>query len=192
MGTYVEELSKAMDLLAENPKTVFIGQNVIYGGTSMFWTFQNIPKEKRIELPVFEEVQMGMSLGLALEGFIPVSIFPRIDFLICATNQLINHLDKAAEMSDGQFKPVVIIRTAVGSTSPLMPGPQHCQDHTEALKLMCRHIRVVKLGEAEQIVPEYKRALEADRPTILVEVPNKYNKDLEDQLRRERNIGSGH
>lgn len=189
MGTYREELSKAMNLLAEHPKTIFIGQNTIYGGTSMFWTFQDIPKEKRIELPVFEEVQMGMSLGMALEGFIPVTIFPRIDFLICAINQLVNHLDKADAMSDGQFKPVVIIRTAIGSTSPLMPGPQHCQDYTEALKLMCKHIPVVKLAEAEQIVPEYKRALEADRPTILVEIPNKYNRDLEDKLRETRTIG---
>ncbi len=186
MGTYKEELAKAMELVAAHPKSIFIGQNLIYGGTSMFWTLQNIPKEKRVELPVFEEVQMGMSLGMALEGFIVVSVYPRMDFLICATNQLINHLDKAHEMSDGQFKPVVIIRTAVGSTRPLMPGPQHSQDHTEAFKSMCKHINVVKLERAEQIVPEYKKALEADRPTILVEIPDMYNKDLEDKLKEAR------
>ncbi|MBI2632399.1 hypothetical protein HYW75_05325 [Candidatus Pacearchaeota archaeon] len=186
MGTYKEELSKAMDLLAADLRTIFIGQNMIYGGTSMFWTLQNIPKEKRIELPVFEEVQMGMSTGMALEGFIPVSIYPRMDFLICATNQLINHLDKMNEMSDGQFKPVVIIRTAIGSTKPLMPGPQHSQDHTDALKHLCKHINVVKLESAEQIVPEYQKALNADRPTILVEIPDMYNKDLEENLKEAR------
>ncbi len=184
--TYKEELLKAMSLLAKHPKTVFIGQNMVYGGTSMFWTIQEVGKEKRIELPVFEEVQMGMSLGMALEGYIPVSVYPRMDFLICATNQLVNHLDKAAEMSDGQFKPVVIIRTAIGSTSPLMPGPQHCQDHTEALRQMCKNINVVKLERAEQIVPEYTKALAADHPTILVEIPDFYNKDLEDKLKESR------
>jgi len=189
MGTYKEELSKAMTLLGQHPKTVFIGQNMIYGGTSMFWTLQDIPKEKMIELPVFEEVQMGISLGMALEGIIPISIFPRMDFLICSINQLVNHLDKADEMSDGQFKPKVIIRTAIGSTKPLMPGPQHCQDYTEALKHMCRHINVVKLEEPDQIVPEYKKALEADKPTILIEIPDKYNKDLEDKLIEARKKG---
>ena len=186
MATYKEELLKAMDLLAAHHKTIFIGQNVIYGGTSMFWTLQNIPKEKRIELPVFEEVQMGMSIGMALEGYIPISIYPRMDFLICATNQLVNHVDKIQEMSEGQFKPVVIIRTAIGSVKPLFPGPQHCQDHTEALKLMCKNINIVKLEKAEQIVPEYKKALEADKPTILVELPDIYNKELEDMLKEAR------
>ena len=186
MGTYKEELLKAMNLLAKDPRTIFIGQNLIYGGTSMFWTLQEIPKEKRIELPVLEEVQMGMSLGMALEGLVPISVYPRMDFLICATNQLVNHLDKAAEMSDGQFKPVVIIRTAVGSTNPLMPGPQHCQDHTDALRLMCKNINVVKLEKAEQIVPEYQKALNSDRPTILVEIPDMYNKDLQDKLKEAR------
>lgn len=186
MGTYKEELMKAMNLLAAHPKTIFIGQNTIYGGTSMFWTLQNIPKEKRVELPVFEEVQMGMSIGMALEGYIPISIYPRMDFLICATNQLVNHLDKMHEMSESQFKPVVIIRTAVGSTQPLFPGPQHCQDHTEALRLMCKHVNIVKLEKAEQIFPEYKKALESDKPTILVEIPDLYNKDLEDNLKEAR------
>lgn len=186
MGTYKEELLKAMNILARDTRTIFMGQNLIYGGTSMFWTLQEIPKEKRIELPVFEEVQMGMSLGMALEGFIPISVYPRMDFLICATNQLVNHLDKVQEMSDKQFKPVVIIRTAVGSTSPLMPGPQHCQDHTEALRLMCKNINVVKLERAEQIVPEYQNALMSDKPTILVEIPDLYNKDLQDKLKEAR------
>lgn len=186
MGTYKEELMKAMQLLGDHPKTVFIGQNMVYGGTSMFWTIQDVKKEKRIELPVFEEVQMGMSIGMALEGYIPVSVYPRMDFLICATNQLVNHLDKTAEMSDGQFKPVVIIRTAIGSKSPLMPGPQHCQDHTEALRLLCKNINIVKLERAEQIVPEYQKALKADRPTVLVEIPDLYNKDLEDKIKSTR------
>ena len=37
---------------------------------------------------------MGMSIGLALNGYIPITCFPRFDFLILAFNQLVNHLDK--------------------------------------------------------------------------------------------------
>jgi len=69
--SYKDELFKAMKMLAKHPDTILIGQNMKYGGTSMFWTMEDVPKEKRLELPVFEEVQMGMSLGLALEGKIP-------------------------------------------------------------------------------------------------------------------------
>ena len=52
---------------------------------------------------------MGMTLGLALEGYIPVSCFPRFDFLILALNQLVNHIDKIDYLTDNQFKSKIII-----------------------------------------------------------------------------------
>ncbi len=183
---YKDELCKAMKMLGKHPDTIFIGQNMIYGGTSMFYTLEDVPESKKIELPVCEEVQMGMSVGMALEGLIPISVYPRMDFLILAMNQLVNHLDKCEVMSDGQFKPKVIIRTAVGSSQPLMPGPQHCQDHTEAIRKMVKYINIVKLTKPEDIVPAYKEALASDRSTILVEIPDLYNKDLEDRLKKAR------
>ena len=46
---------------------------------------------------------MGISTGLALNGFIP-DCYPRFDFLILALNQLVNHLDKLDKMSSKQLK----------------------------------------------------------------------------------------
>ena len=171
---YKDYLIEAMEILGKERDTIFLGQSVRYPGTGLFWTLEKVPMEKRIELPVFEDVQMGMSIGMALEGFVPVSIYPRADFLVLALNQLVNHLDKVEEMSDGQFKPKVIIRTAIGSVKPLFPGPQHMQDHTEALKLMCKNIDIIKLENKEDIIPAYKRALESERSTILIEIPDLY------------------
>ncbi len=185
---YKEELCKAMKLLSENPKTLLLGQTVKYGGTSMFHMLKDFSDERKIELPVAEEMQMGISLGLSLEGYIPISVYPRMDFLILAINQLVNHLDKCEEMSDGQFKPKVIIRTAIGSVEPLMPGVQHNQNHTEALRLMCTNIDVILLEEADQILSAYKKVLESDKSTILVEIPDLYNKDLEDLLKKSREV----
>ena len=173
--TYQEEIIKAMHLLAEHPNTLFLGQSVKWPGTGLYHTIKDIPDNKKIELPVLEDIQMGISIGLSLEGFIPISIYPRWDFLILATNQLVNHLDKMEQMSDGQFKSKVIIRTAIGSIKPLFPGPQHMQDHTEAFKLMCKNINIVKLTSKEMIIPEYEKALYSDKSTILVEEPDLYN-----------------
>ena len=64
-----------------------------------------MPSKKKIETPVFEDAQMGMSIGLSLEGFIPITCFPRFDFLILAMNQLVNHLDKIRFMSRGEMRP---------------------------------------------------------------------------------------
>ena len=48
---YFEELKKAMSLLAENPKTLFIGQAVEYEGTGLFDTMAHLPANKKLELP---------------------------------------------------------------------------------------------------------------------------------------------
>ena len=161
---------------------IFLGQNMKFGGTSMFHMIKHLPEEQRIELPVMEEMQMGISTGMALEGFKICNVYPRMDFLILAINQLINHLDKMEEMSDGQFKPKVIIRTCVGSTKPLMPGPQHSQNYTEALKKMVTNIDVVELLDAADILPAYTMAMNSTRSTILIEHSDLYNQDLKGEL----------
>lgn len=176
MGKYQIELSKAMELLASNDKIVFIGQSVAVAGTAMRTTLENINSARLIEMPVDEDFQMGIANGLAIAGYIPVSVFPRWNFLLLATNQIVNHLDKIKEISRLKIPPKVIIRTGIGSVSPLHPGPQHTGDFTEAFKLMCPNINVVRLDSYEQVVPEYKLALEREDgvSTILVEWGDKY------------------
>ena len=171
---YQTNVIKAMKMLGKNKKTIFIGQTVAYPGSSIFPSLVDVPMKKRIEFPVMENTQLGVSLGMALEGFIPVSIFPRIDFLICATDQLVNHLDKTEEMSHGEFKPSVIIRTQIGNKFPLYPGVQHCQDHTNGLKKMLKHIEVIKIKNEKEVIPSYKLALKRakkGKSTLLIEVP---------------------
>ena len=175
--TYKDEIKKAMELLAQDERVIFLGQTVVYRGSTIWGSVKDISEKKRIELPIMEEVQMGMSIGLALEGFIPVSIYPRMDFMILATNQLVNHLDKAKELSKGQFNPKVIIRTLLGSKDPLYPGPQHCQDHTAAYKLMLTNVDTIKLDRIKDIVQTYKNALESDKSSLIIEAASLRGKD---------------
>ena len=171
-GTYFEELTKAMGLLAEHQKTLFVGQAVKYSGQAAYGTFRDVPMDRRIEMPVCEDFQMGFCAGLALEGFIPISFYPRWDFLLMAAGQLVNHLDKFPLMS--KFRPKVIIRTAVGRSAPLNPGPQHTQNHTHAFRQMLHTVDVHELFKAEYIVPTYQKALESERSCIVVEHMSKY------------------
>jgi pyruvate/2-oxoglutarate/acetoin dehydrogenase E1 component len=172
---YFDELKAAMEMLSNDSRVMFMGQAVEYAGTAMTNTLKDVPKEQLLEMPVFEDTQMGMTLGLALAGFIPVSIYPRWNFLICATNQLVNHVDKITMMSD--FKPRIIIRTSVGSERPLHPQHQHVGDYTDAFRLLCENIDVIRLEEPEDIVPAYAKAYERKdgKATILVEYGDYYN-----------------
>ena len=175
--TYKDELTNAMDLLAKDKRVIFIGQNIVYPGSIMSSSLKGIPNSKKIELPLIEDAQIGMSIGLALEGYIPVSIYPRMDFLIIATNQLVNHLDKIEEMSCGRFKPKIIIRTALGSTKPLYPGLQHCSDYTDGLRHMLKNVEVIKLTRSKDIIPAYTHALKRKdkKSTLLIEVADLYS-----------------
>lgn len=168
---YFDELKRSMEWLAQDPHTVFIGQAVEVPGTAMSNTVKDIPLERRIELPVAEEMQMGMTVGLALQGQIPVSIYPRWNFLLLAVNQLVNHLDKLQAISNGSYRPKAIIRTGIGSERPLHPQHQHVGDFTDAFRLMCSTVEVIRLDEPEDIFPAYEKALlrEDGRSTLLVE-----------------------
>lgn len=174
---YFDELSRSMEMLARDERTLFLGQAVACAGTAMTNTLKNVPREKLLEMPVTEDLQMGMSTGMALNGLIPVSIYPRWNFLLCAVSQVVSHLDKLSAMSNGGFQPKVIIRTGIGSERPLHPQHQHVGDFTEAFRLMCKNIEVIRLDEPEMIYPAYAKALMRTdgRSTIIVEYGDYYN-----------------
>jgi len=174
---YFDEMCRAMEMLAQDPRVMFLGQAVACPGTAMSNTLKKVAPGKLLELPVAEELQMGMSTGLALAGHIPVSVFPRWNFLLLAVNQVVNHLDKLPLMSNGGYKPKVIIRTGIGSVRPLHPQHQHIGDFTEAFRLMCGNIEVIRLENPEDIMPAYTKALrrEDGKSTIVVEYGDYYN-----------------
>ena len=179
---YKNEIIRSMEWLGEKEDTIFLGQSVKYSGNAMYNTTKTISEDKLVELPVFEDVQMGMSMGMALEGFVPITSYPRFDFLICAVNQLVNHLDKITIISEGQFQPRVIIRTSIGSRIPLDAGEQHTQDHTQAFKNLLKRVDVVVLDEWHDIFPAFKHAYERQPVTkydslvtLLIEWGDHYN-----------------
>lgn len=168
---YFEELKKAMSVLADHDKTIFIGQAVKYAGTGLYDTLTHIPDEKKIEFPVAEYLQSGVVNGMAIQGMIPVSIMPRWNFLLMGTDQIINHLDKFMLLSDGRCTPKAIIRVAVGSERPVDPQDQHKGNFADAFRLMCKTIDIIELHEPKDIVPAYELALNRTdgKSTILVE-----------------------
>jgi pyruvate/2-oxoglutarate/acetoin dehydrogenase E1 component len=170
--TYFDELCRAMEMIAEHPRSIFLGQAVAEKGTGMTASFAKVPREKLLELPVFEDCQLGMSIGLALDGMLPVSVFPRWNFLLLAANQLVNHLDKLPMYSD--YNPKVIVRVAVGTSTPLDPGPQHLGDLSGAFRRMLRTVAVVQLRHPHHIMQCYDAAVRRDGSTVLVEYPELY------------------
>ncbi len=171
--SYFGALVEAMRLCAEEPKAIFMGQGVgPLGGTTMSQTLELVPESVRLEMPVAEDMQMGMAIGMSLDGLLPICIYPRWNFLLLAANQFVNHLDRLPIYS--AYRPKVIIRTAIPSTVPFNPGPQHDDDFTDAFAMMTRTVNVVRLKDPEQIVPSYKAAIASEGSTLLVEYTDSY------------------
>jgi pyruvate/2-oxoglutarate/acetoin dehydrogenase E1 component len=174
MTPYLSALSEAMGILAADPRTLFLGQGVCYPGVGYFQTLSSVPEDKRLEVPVFENTQVGLTLGLAVAGRLPISLFPRINFLIEGTGQLVQHVDKWHALTGTH--PHLIIRTVVADGDPpgLDPGPQHLGDYTEALMRMCPNIEFHCLHSAEQVPLFYNHAFHVRVPHILVEYARLY------------------
>jgi pyruvate/2-oxoglutarate/acetoin dehydrogenase E1 component len=171
---YKDALTNSMTFLGQKSDTVFVGQQVLWQGNPMSTTLNNVPKEKMIELPVMEESQMGMSLGMAMAGDFVITFYPRWDFLICATNQLVNHVDKINLMSGDEWKPNMIIRLGKGSDKPLDPGHQHRGNYIDEFRKMCPNIGFWDLSSHESIEYVYRRCYKEGGIHIIVEYPELY------------------
>lgn len=169
---YRDTLSHYMTLISKIENSIFIGQQIKWRGNPMSTTIDSVDKEKMIEVPVIEETQMGMSLGLAITDNFVITFYPRWDFLISATNQLINHIDKYKLMTD--YNPHIIIRVGKGSDKPLDPGHQHKGNYIKEFKNMLKTVTVMDCINTEDIIKNYEFAIKNKGIYIINEYPEKY------------------
>ena len=176
---YFDELKRTMEWLAQQSKVMFVGQTVAGPGTFMFQTLRDCPKDRTLEMPINESFQMQFTLGMALAGYIPVSVYPRQNFLLLATADMANMIDKLPEISEGKWPIKVIIRVATGPDAPVHPGHQHIGNYAEAFRQLFKNIEVVELHNAEDIFPAYKNAFERmdGKSTLIIEHGNFYNEE---------------
>lgn len=177
---YKEAIIAASDELAKNPKSIFLGYNVKKGKAN--GTFKNIPENQLFETPVAENLMLGIATGLSLEGRIPVVYIERFDFILNALDAIVNHLEKINPMSQGEFKPAVIIKVAIGiKNKPLYSGMTHTQDFTEAMTKLLS-FPVIKLEkDANHIRKVYKTAeslMELGQSFMIIEEKELYDEQV--------------
>ena len=172
LSPYKDELTRAMTFLGQQDSVMFIGQQIVYAGNPMSTTLGDVPKEKMVELPVMEESQMGMSLGIAMTGKTVVTFYPRWDFIILAVNQLVNHIDKYELMTGKKVN--ILIRLGKGSDKPLDPGHQHKGNYLSEFKSLCPNIQFHNLQNTDDIYSAYQSAYEQGGAHVLVEYPELY------------------
>lgn len=99
---------------------------------------QDLDKEfgvdRVMDSPVSEDATTGVAIGASLAGFRPIVVHPRMDFMILATNQIVNQAAKWSHMFGGQAHPAVTIRGIINR------GGEQGAQHSQALHAWFAHV----------------------------------------------------
>lgn len=135
---YGEAIRLGFEYLLENHKEVFtIGQGLWspwYVGSSMTDLDKKFGKERVIDTPVSEDACTAVAIGASLCGYRPIVIHPRIDFMILATNSIVNQAAKWSHMLGGKAHPSVTIRGIINR------GGQQGAQHSQSLHSWFSHV----------------------------------------------------
>ena len=168
---YHKQICIEMQKLAELNSTIFLGQQVL--SEDFYNTLTEIPPHKRREMGVAEEMQLGLSIGMALEGYLPISIYQRMDFIPRAMDQLVNHLNLINCLSRNIYNPKVIIRTTIGNDKPLDCGLQHKKDLTKLMQAAV-DFPVMLVNTPKEVEFAYNFARKTNKSTMIIEKQELY------------------
>lgn len=136
--TYADAIRGGFEYAMErDPKCFAIGQGLWspwYVGNSMRDLDKKFGKERVIDTPVSELATTGAAVGAALNGYHPIVVHPRMDFMVLAADQIINQAAKWRHMLGGKISPTVTIRGIVNR------GGEQGAQHSQALHAWYAHI----------------------------------------------------
>jgi acetoin:2,6-dichlorophenolindophenol oxidoreductase subunit beta len=168
--TYAEGIREAFGYLFKTHPNVFaIGQGLWspwYVGTSMTNLDKEFGRHRVIDSPVSELATTGVALGASLFGYRAIVIHPRIDFMLLATDQIVNQAAKWCHMLGGQASPAMVIRGIVNR------GGEQGAQHSQSLHAWFAHIpglRVVMPATATDARDLLISATMCDDPVLYID-----------------------
>ena len=141
--TFREAIKEAIFQSMDRDKRVFLmgcgvtSPNQIFG--SIEGVLKKFGKGRVLETPIAENGMTGVAIGAALTGMRPVMIHQRIDFILLAMDQIINHAAKWHYMFGGKTNVPLTIRGIIGR------GWGQGAQHSQSLQALFVHIPGLKV-----------------------------------------------
>ena len=152
---------------------MFLGEGLINAGR-IYGTLDDVPNSKCIEYPICENLIAGSAIGLALAGFKPIVVFQRMDFMLIASDAILNHMWLMPYMCGGQFTLPIIIRAIIGSHDMKFDvGLQHKQDYTDIFE----HRIHTFVADKDTITKCYQTAWKRKDTTLIIEIRDDYERE---------------
>lgn len=167
-------------LLENYPEVFVIGQGLWakwYVGNSMTDLDKLFGKDRIIDSPVSELACTGAATGAALCGYRPIVVHPRMDFMLYATDAIVNQAAKWSHMTGGQAAPSVTVRGIINR------GGEQGAQHSQALHAWYAHVpglRVVMPATPSDARDLLISAVLCDDPVIYID--DRWLYELEENL----------
>ncbi|MFC1807250.1 alpha-ketoacid dehydrogenase subunit beta [Candidatus Omnitrophota bacterium] len=168
--TYKEAITEAIWQVMEKDPSVFImGEGVDHCG----WIFgttkglgERFGKNRAFDTPIAENTITGIASGAGLCGLKPIIVHARMDFLMLAMDQIINHASKMRYMSGGRVRVPLVVRTMIGG------GWGSAAQHSQGLQAFFAHapgLKVVMPSTPYDLKGLFVSSIRSKDPVIFIE-----------------------
>ncbi len=141
--SYVQAINETLHQLLENDnRALLIGQGVTspwYVGSTTAGLVDRFGPERVIDTPVSENGMAGVAIGAALAGMRPILVYPRMDFMYYAMDQLANHAANWHYMFGGELSVPLTIWAIINR------GGEQAAQHSQALQAIFTHVPGLKV-----------------------------------------------
>ena len=170
-------LARAM---TEDERVLILGEDVgINGGVfrATDGLLQRFGTERVFDTPLSESLFAGLALGLGAQGFRPVVEFQFMGFIYPCLDQVVNHVGRLRNRTQGRLSCPIVIRAPFGGG---IHAPEHHSESTEAMFAHIPGIRVVVPSSPARAYGLLLAAIRDPDPVIFLEPKRIYRAAKED------------
>ncbi|SFA88541.1 MULTISPECIES: alpha-ketoacid dehydrogenase subunit beta [unclassified Bacillus (in: firmicutes)] len=186
--TYVQAITDAMHvMLKENDRVVLLGEDIGKNG-GVFRATDGLQAEfgenRVIDTPLSEAGFVGASIGMAVNGFIPIVEIQFLGFIYPAYEQIMTHASRLRMRTMGHYSVPMVIRAPYGAG---VRAPEiHC-DSTEALFTHMPGLKVVCPSSPYDAKGLLIAAIEDPDPVLFLE-PMRCYRSIREEVPEEKYI----
>jgi len=164
--------------IVADERLIFIGEDILspYGGAfKVAKELSFLAPEKVFSTPISESAIVGISNGLALNGFKPFAEIMFGDFVTLAFDQIVNHASKFHHMYNKKASCPVVIRTPMGGHRGY--GPTHSQTLDKFL-VGIDNVKTVAINTFFDPAIIYRAIMKEQHPVVVIENKTDYGKKV--------------
>jgi len=171
----VQALNAALrDAMHDDDRVVVFGEDVARLG-GVFRVTEGLAGEfgerRCFDTPLAESAIVGIAIGMAVRGLRPVPEIQFDGFSYPAVDQIVSHLAKYRNRSQGQLSmPITLRLPSFGGIG----SPEHHSESTETFWMHTAGLKVVVPGSAADAYSLLRESIECDDPVIYLEPKRRY------------------